>query len=182
MVRLGNFVGDRFKGRIPDDLPEGIQEGLRLHRRIDAFADSHPAMKESYLILKKRLGRYALPVVDVLQDHFLSIHFARFAEPNLNVFTSECITDLKGASVHLESEHQQSLERMFVVNWLAKYGTDEGMQRSLYNLSRRTRYENGIADCWTWLKHEKDELEPYFLEYFPEALKTFLPNSTTYLK
>src|SRR3954452_7349199 len=41
---IGNLAGDFVKGRIGEDVPPKIAEGIRHHRRVDAFTDSHPSV------------------------------------------------------------------------------------------------------------------------------------------
>ena len=43
-IQLGNFIGDAVKGSY-DHYPERIREGIALHRRMDQYADGHPAVR-----------------------------------------------------------------------------------------------------------------------------------------
>ncbi len=39
----GNLLGDFIKGPLPTGLADRFDEGIWLHRKIDAFTDAHPA-------------------------------------------------------------------------------------------------------------------------------------------
>ena len=46
-ILVGNLSADWIKGRARRSLPEGIQLGMDLHRRIDVFTDTHPLVAQS---------------------------------------------------------------------------------------------------------------------------------------
>lgn len=171
-IRLGNFLGDWFRGKQHLSLPKKIQQGVELHRFIDQFADTHPAMKASYLLLKPDLNRYAHPIVDVLQDHFLTKHFLDYS-PTIDVqsYTQSCIQNLKSEAHHLPAPFPERISTMFSkVNWLAMYGTNEGMNRSFYNLAKRAKNANNIEHAWIIAQKNLPELESYFLAFFPDMI------------
>ena len=41
----GGLEGDYYKGPLRGDLPSGLEQGVRLHRAIDAYTDSHPRVE-----------------------------------------------------------------------------------------------------------------------------------------
>lgn len=170
-VRLGNFGGDWFKGKLDPTLPLDLQKGVQLHRAIDQFADQHPINKQLYVELKPILGRYANPVIDVLHDHFLSIHFEAFINLSLEEFTNQCIADLREQALHLPAPLPERIGQMFQVNWLAKYGSEEGMMRSFANLSKRARFENKMQHSWQLIQPHYSDLNFGFLAFFPDMLR-----------
>lgn len=42
---LGNLLGDFVKGDPTEQYPQSLVQGIRLHRWVDAYTDSHPVMK-----------------------------------------------------------------------------------------------------------------------------------------
>ena len=46
-IMIGNFIGDHVKGNNFLKYDESIIFGIKLHRMIDAFTDSHPLVEES---------------------------------------------------------------------------------------------------------------------------------------
>ncbi|MFN2334351.1 MAG: ACP phosphodiesterase, partial [Wenzhouxiangellaceae bacterium] len=77
--RLGALLGDHVKGIAPvKALPPGLARGVRLHRKIDCWSDSHPAVIE----LRARSGRdwrrYSGVILDVLFDAMLVRNWPRY--------------------------------------------------------------------------------------------------------
>ena len=62
----GNLLGDFVKGALPSALGTELDEGIWLHRKVDAFTDSHPehraavACFEALAPLWRHPGGYAL--------------------------------------------------------------------------------------------------------------------------
>jgi acyl carrier protein phosphodiesterase len=71
----GGFLGDFVKGAVPEDVPDDVQTGIRLHRRLDAFSATEPGMQASVSRLPRALRRFAPPFVDLLADHLLARDF-----------------------------------------------------------------------------------------------------------
>ncbi|MBZ0267919.1 DUF479 domain-containing protein, partial [bacterium] len=64
----GNLMGDFVKGRPEDTLDGALLEGVRLHRRVDAFTDDHPAFHRCRARVRPELRRFAGILVDVWWD------------------------------------------------------------------------------------------------------------------
>lgn len=85
--RLGAFLGDHVKGvHALEALPAGLARGVRLHRKIDTWADSHPAVVD----LRARTGpdwrRYSGIVLDVLFDTMLVRNWEKWQAVPLTEF------------------------------------------------------------------------------------------------
>lgn len=52
LLQIGNFIADSVKGRQVELYPPTIQEGIRLHRAIDAYTDAHPTVAQSVARLR----------------------------------------------------------------------------------------------------------------------------------
>ena len=46
-ILIGNFIADSVKGKDFSNFPEGIKQGIILHRQIDTYTDSHRVFKRS---------------------------------------------------------------------------------------------------------------------------------------
>jgi acyl carrier protein phosphodiesterase len=87
---VGGFLGDFVKGTVPSQLPSGIQTGLRLHRRLDAFSAVQDDIKVSIARLPQTSRRLApldeheahLPADARRFFHFMRDHdlFGRYVE------------------------------------------------------------------------------------------------------
>src|SRR5213076_3593658 len=83
---IGNLAGDFVKGAIGDRFPPAVAEGIRHHRRVDAFTDSHPSVAAFRRVLIPEHGHYARVIADVFFDHFLAIDFTRYWPEPLDAF------------------------------------------------------------------------------------------------
>ena len=68
----GQFAGDFVRGRDLSAFPTRVARGIRLHRRVDAFTDAHPAVVAARRAFEPDLRRHAGIVVDVVFDHLLA--------------------------------------------------------------------------------------------------------------
>jgi len=68
----GQFAGDFVRGADLGRFPARVASGIRLHRRIDAFTDAHPAVVEARRSFDPDLRRHAGIVIDVIFDHLLA--------------------------------------------------------------------------------------------------------------
>jgi acyl carrier protein phosphodiesterase len=144
-VRVGNVVADWVKGRARQALPAGMQEGFALHRRIDAFADTHPAMERAAGALGGRWGRYAPVLADVLFDHVLAARWAEFNEAPLPGFTAELYAQLHAARPLLPVHANHAICAMTADDWLTAYASLDGMRLALTRMSARLRHGIELA-------------------------------------
>lgn len=86
----GGFLGDFYKGPIRRDLPEALQEGIRLHRYIDSLTNQLPEMRSTYSRFGTELRRVAPILLDLVADHLLARHWDRYGTGKLTDFTSNC--------------------------------------------------------------------------------------------
>src|SRR5438067_2836394 len=83
---IGNLAGDFVKGRIGENVPAQVADGIRHHRRVDAFTDSHPSVAAFRRVLIPEHGHYARVIADVFFDHFLATDFTRYSAESLDAF------------------------------------------------------------------------------------------------
>jgi acyl carrier protein phosphodiesterase len=87
-VQLGNFMADAVKGNQYTQYELGIQRGIKLHRFIDSYTDTHPVFRRSKSRLHgKQFGHYTGVIMDMFYDHFLAANWREFHHQPLEVFT-----------------------------------------------------------------------------------------------
>ena len=80
-VSVGNFFADAVKGNNAiSKYPEQIQKGIRIHREIDSFTDSHPLVKKGTKRLHPNYGKFAGIIVDIFYDHLLADNWEQYSE------------------------------------------------------------------------------------------------------
>ena len=169
---IGNLAGDFVKGRIGDELAPAIAEGIRQHRKIDAFTDSHPAVAAFRRVLFPEHGHYAGVIADVFLDHFLAADFRRYASEPLETFLSRVYATIDPHIDRLPGNLRIVYPRMRDDGWLASYQTVEGIRRALEGISHRLSRRPRLAPSVHFLEDPgtRAELERLFQEFFPEVM------------
>ena len=142
LLLAGNMAGDHVKGRLAlAKYPERMQEGLLLHRAIDAAADTHPAALRAAMLFREDYGLYSHAIVDAVMDHFLANDAKLFpSHEALLAFTQETYAKLDSVEEHLPEGFRAFYPHMKMHNWLYGYRTMQGVQRCLGGLQRRAKH------------------------------------------
>jgi acyl carrier protein phosphodiesterase len=86
---LGSLYGDFVKGRLQGQFVPDVEAGIRLHRSIDIYTDSHPLVGAALSRFSLTRRRYAGIVLDVFFDHCLARDWAQYADRPLELFTRD---------------------------------------------------------------------------------------------
>lgn len=133
----GNFMADGVKGRDLSAYSEGLQRGIRMHRAIDTFTDTHPITLVGRERLRAHCGKYAGVALDLFYDHLIASRWDRFHPEPLPRFAQRMYA-LLTANEHLMPPGQRRmLPYMVQGDWLTSYATLTGIGRALTGLSRR---------------------------------------------
>jgi acyl carrier protein phosphodiesterase len=170
-VMTGNLTADWIKGRARHALPPDIREGITLHRRIDAFTDTHPLVDRCAALLEPRWHRYSTIIVDILFDHVLSVDWHHCCPAPREAFIAGAYQALR-THVHLLPERAQcGTHALLADDWFSCYASLEGIALSLSRLSARLRHSGhtielaGAVDDFR--RHESDFFNA-FRDFFPQ--------------
>ena len=169
---IGNLAGDFVKGRISDEVPPGIAAGIRHHRRVDAFTDSHPSVAAFRRVLIPEHGHYARVIADVFFDHFLAIDFTRYSSEPLDEFLTRVYAAIDPHVDELPGRLRIVYPRMRDDGWLESYQSLEGIRLALGGISHRLSRRPQLAPAVRFLEDggTRAELERLFHEFFPEVM------------
>jgi len=169
---IGNLAGDFVKGRIGDEFAPAIADGIRQHRKIDAFTDSHPVAAAFRRVLIPEHGHYARIIADVFFDHFLAADFRRYASEPLEAFLTRVYATIDPHVDRLPGSLRVVYPRMRDEGWLASYQTIEGIRLALGGISHRLSRRPRLAPSVHFLEDAgtRAELERLFREFFPEVM------------
>lgn len=167
--RLGGIIGDFVKGVLPGALPPDLAEGVRLHRRIDVFADSHAAFRRSCLRISPARRRVAGIVVDMVYDHFLARHWAQYSDVPLSSYTAEVYALMARHHDWLPPRLAALFPSMRTDDWLAAYAEMAVVQRALDRMALRMRRPELLAGSGAELQHHYAALEADFHAFLPDA-------------
>ncbi|NOX47209.1 MAG: DUF479 domain-containing protein [Chlorobi bacterium] len=174
---IGNFIADHVKGKAILGFSEGIKAGIKLHREIDRFTDSHPQFLKSKKRLARNYRKYAGVIVDMFYDHFLAANWQVYSDEGLEAFTHRVYRILMKKYLILPSKTKYILPFMAKSNWLMNYGNLEGLHRALSGIAKRTPFESGMENATEDLKNDYGLYEEEFREFFPEVVKFSFENN-----
>lgn len=168
---MGNFLADFIKNRDVVKLPRPVQEGIRLHRKIDSFTDQHPVVKNSVRRLRPGHGKYAPVVLDICFDYILIKNWEKYSSVPLNKFTQEVYEILEDNISLMPDFLQERLPKMIADDWLVKYGTQEGLEFTFSRMKLRTSFPRFFEGAVKSLMKEYDLYENDFNLFFPDLIE-----------
>ncbi len=166
----GNFIGDDVKGNDWQNYPEGVQRGIILHRTIDSFTDNHPLIGKSKERIRSFTGRYAPPVIDILYDHLLAIHWAEYSDEPFDEFAEKVYKRLNNRAEQMPEPVRQRLPHMLAGRFLHGYQSRAGLLWVLerFNLRLGGKMDtSGLSDhFFATLPRFSDD----FAGFFPDLI------------
>jgi acyl carrier protein phosphodiesterase len=171
-ILLGNLISDFVKGKKKFDYPQGIQNGIALHRAIDTFTDAHEVTKKAKEVFRPNYRLYSGALVDVVFDHFLAADENEFSESALQDFSLEVYSSIDKQEKWLPERFALMFPYMKEQNWLYNYRTRWGTEKSLGGVVRRAAY---LTESETAFRLFEEHYQPLQFCYrqFWEELKPF---------
>jgi acyl carrier protein phosphodiesterase len=180
-ILAGNMISDFVKGKKKFDYPDRIQMGMTLHRKIDAYTDSHPATGQAKQYLKSAAGLYAGSFVDIIYDHFLANDSYEFEEGALAVFAQNTYVQLQSYENWLPEKFHGFFYFMRTQNWLLHYRSPDGIFRSFQGLCRRAKYIDDPEPVFQAFLASYEELRAAYENFYPHV-KTYAYHELLYLR
>lgn len=171
----GGLEGDYFKGPLKQQLPEGMARGVRLHRAIDAYTDQHPELADLRAAFSPELRRFAGILVDLSFDHFLSLHWSRFADQPLEDFNSHVYQGLMARRRDFSPAARRMLDRLVKYDLLGIYSEWETVPASASRVGQRFSRGNPFLAIDDQLASLRPRMESAFINFYPE-LQAFAQN------
>ena len=173
--QLGNLLADPLKGRPWEASSERISMGMMIHMHIDTFTDAHPLVKESKAAITPR-GHLKGVVLDILYDHFLSLHWNAFCtiprEDFLEDFRLKALQDIEV----YPPLAQDIIKRVVGNRQLSSYAHMDGVvaafERIDHRLSVRARGKDNMMRYIPLVAKERKLLEKNFLLFFPQLMQS----------
>lgn len=167
---VGALEGDYLKGPLKGHLPVGIEQGVRLHRAIDAFTDQHPQMAALRRHFPLEIRRYSGILIDLSFDHYLSKHWSTYSALPLEAFNANVYRSLQAHQHHLGLNAQRMLSRMLQHDLLGIYGQWGTIGATAARIGERFRRGNPFLQADQHLEPVRVQLEQAFLDFYPELV------------
>jgi acyl carrier protein phosphodiesterase len=168
---VGALEGDYYKGLIGPELPAGIAQGVRLHRAIDAYTDSHPQIVALRSQFPTGLRRYSGILLDLSFDHYLTLHWRQFSDHPLPHFNHQVLDVLEGHTEHLGSATLIMLERLRGYDILNRYDDWQMVIDVAARIGERFSRGNPLLDIGDHVAPLRPQIEESFLKFYPQLQK-----------
>lgn len=165
---IGNFIADHLRGNDFTAYPEGVVNGILLHRRIDSFTDAHPLFKSSKRVFYQGFEKYSGVLVDIYFDHFLAKFFHQFHRESLDVFSS------KVYSVYQNNTHLMPESSTRFLNYVLKNGIYQnyselrGIETVLSHLSHRIGHKVALNESLPLFLDAEEVLKENFFSFMED--------------
>ena len=168
---LGNFLGDFVKGSQLQHLPCEIEQGIRLHRSIDVFTDSHPLIKSLKQCFPNDIRRMAGVIIDIYFDYLLMQTWQRYSDTHFNIVFTQFYQQLEQFSLPDNSHFSKLAERLKNHQWLKEYMHIETCFRAFVSIENRLKNKVIFAEkAQSFILQHGDQLESSFQQFYPECL------------
>lgn len=168
---LGSLLGDFVRGPVDKlELPDGVRQGIWLHRRIDSFTDAHAVIAISRTRVTPERRRYAGIMIDMFYDHLLARHWDRFTDQSIRDFTREMYALLLAQREIIPANAWPVISRMAEQDWLSSYARMSSLHRALDNISLRLSRANPLPGSAGELERHYAAFEADFLAFMPQVI------------
>ena len=164
---LGSLYGDFVKGPLAGRFPADIEHAIAVHRRIDAYTDSHPLVLQAKARFPQARRRTAGILLDLFFDHCLARHWQCYADVPLNQFTERVYRVLDNEPA-LPERLAYIAPRMAAQDWLGSYQEFAVLQQGLLGMSRRLSRPQMLEGAMAELRELYEPLTEDFHAFYPE--------------
>jgi acyl carrier protein phosphodiesterase len=159
------------KGSQLQHLPFEIEQGIRLHRSIDVFTDSHPLIIELRQCFPSDIRRMAGVIIDIYFDYLLMQTWERFSNHHFNIVFTQFYQQLEQFSLPDNSHFCKQAERLKTHQWLNEYINIETCFLAFLSIESRLKNKVIFAKkAQSFILKHGDKLESSFQEFYPECL------------
>ncbi len=167
-VVIGAVLADFVRGAPDPAWSPALAAGVRLHRRIDAWTDQHPAVIRARAWFEPPFRRYAGILLDIWFDHLLAQDFERLTGEAPRVFMDRCYAVLKAGDASLPTAYHVFAARLARHDGLAIYAEREALDGVFQRLSGRLQRANPVGAALPVLEALERPLARAFDEFWPE--------------
>ena len=170
---IGNFIGDAVRGDQYRRLKPAVQAGVRLHREIDRFTDTHDTVRRSKKRMWHVFGRYSSVVADVFLDHFLARDWDTYHPQSLEAYAGSVESMLQPRLAEFPERARRFFDYMTQNRVLLSYASIIGTGKVLTQMAQRARFESHMEHGAAELSRCYEAYRQDFRSFFPE-LCTFV--------
>ena len=153
------------------EFPQQVQRGIRMHRSIDSFTDSHPANLRARELFVKPYRRFAGIITDVAYDHYLARKWRNYSDISLQQHADIVYAALDQHVDILPPALQRFARVVIDRNVLVSYMEYEAVEVALQRIAMRSPRFKVLASAGDKARQLDLELADCFDEFFPELVQ-----------
>ena len=168
---IGNFIADHVRGNKLLDYPDDIQMGIRLHRAIDYFTDTHEEFKKCKRLFYDGFEKYSGILVDIYFDYCLASNFHLHTDQLLETFAVK-VYNVYQKNKQIFPEHSNHFLSYVLQNNIYNASARiEGIEKVLLHLSHRINHGAMLHHSINIMQANQAEIQDRFTRFF-EDIKT----------
>lgn len=167
-LMLGNLMGDFVHGPVPAGLRPGVEAGIRLHRAIDTYTDSHDVVRELRNGFAPPFRRYAGVILDIWFDHLLARDFACWSDVPLDAFSNDVMRLLHAHADELPLSMRNFVAYMERRGLPAAYADRTVITRVFEGVATRFTRANPLARAVEAIAPNEAAIDAGFAAFFPD--------------
>ncbi|EPQ9982965.1 ACP phosphodiesterase [Vibrio vulnificus] len=169
---LGNLLGDFAKGDPSKLYSLEIVQGIRLHRAVDKFVDTHGIVQACKKRFPEQQRRFALIALDMFWDHCLAMHWHRYSDISLDSFVHYAQREVaKHDTKDLPRSFLLLNQRMWQDKWLQSYREMDNIEFALHRMSQRRPRLSPLSECHATLQDEYEHFSSAFETLYADTLQ-----------
>lgn len=170
-ILVGNLIADFVKGKQMNTYPDGIRQGIVIHREIDYFTDNHPLNIKTKSIFSNLVGKYSGSFLDVSFDYFLANDADRIPSMGWQFFADSCYKAIERKASVLPTTFCSLFMYMKSENWFNSYQHKWMIERSFKRLQRRAKFLTDDINVFPVFDKNSTLLQNCYDNFFPELEK-----------
>lgn len=163
----GNVLGDSVRGQLTGRYPSAIEQGIRLHRAIDSYTDSHPLVTAALRRFQPPLRRYAGICTDIYFDYLLASDWPRWHAHSLQRFAQDSTQTMYREWPHAPFSRQRLAG---LADILANTRTINNVRAALDRVDARARRPTPLPEAVPVLQRQHAALQRSFRDFFPDVV------------
>ena len=168
-----NIFGDFVKGKDLSQYSQLVQDGIRLHRRIDDYIDHHPIIVELTHHLYKELPKVAGIAVDLYFDYLLAKNWKKYHNSEYMDFVQAFENSKINRDIFQKTEFWHVIDRMKEGEWLTHTQSIYGLRKSSQGVSNMISFENVLNQAPAVFSKNEARIENAFSLFMKDAIPYF---------
>ena len=167
-VMIGGLLGDFVKGPLGGRYPARIEQGIALHRAIDAWFDRQPLVVSARSRFQPPYRRFGGIIIDICYDHLLARHWQQYHRRPLDRYAAAFYRYLQHYYHLLPDGAKRFADNAPKVKLLESYGGHDAIPTALERIGQRLRRPVPLAQAMPQVERNLPLLTGEFGELFPK--------------